>query len=104
MIKEVNDANFNDLVLKSDKTVVVDFWASWCGPCKMLAPIMEEVEGELKDNINFFKLNVDENPVSAQMYRVASIPTLIIFKNGKAVNSLIGFRPKESIVSILKKY
>lgn len=104
MIKEVNDANFNDLVLKSDKTAVVDFWASWCGPCRMLAPIMEEVENELKDNINFFKLNVDENPVSAQTYRVASIPTLLIFKNGKAVNSLIGFRPKDSIVSILKKY
>lgn len=105
MIKETNDSNFEKEVLgEMNKPVVVDFWASWCGPCKMLAPVMEEVEGELKDQVNFYKVNVDENPVVSQNFRIASIPTVMIFSKGKAVDALVGFRPKQSIVESIKKH
>lgn len=103
MVKEINDTNFEQEVLKNEGTVVVDFWASWCGPCKMLAPVMEEVEKELGDKVKFVKVNVDENPVASNSYKVASIPTLITFKQGQAVDMMVGFRPKDSIVESIKK-
>lgn len=103
MIKEVTDGNFNEEVIKADQVVVVDFWASWCGPCKMIAPIMEELLGEMTGKANFAKVNVDENPVLSQKYKIASIPTVLIFKNGEVVDSMVGFRPKQEINNTIIK-
>ena len=103
MVKEINDSEFQEEVINSSKPVVVDFWASWCGPCKMLAPVMEQVEETLGDKVNFVKINVDENPVSSNTYKVASIPTLIVFKGGNIVNTLVGFRPKQDIIANIEK-
>lgn len=104
MVKEINDSIFESEVLKSDKPVVVDFWATWCGPCKMLGPIIEEVSEELGDKVNFVKVNVDENPSSANEFKIASIPTVMVFKNGTPVDTLVGFRPKQSLVGEIQKH
>lgn len=104
MIKEINDNKFNEEVVNSDVPVVVDFWATWCGPCRMLAPVMEDISNELDGKAKFVKINVDENPVTSSQFRVASIPTLLIFNKGKVAETLVGFRPKESIVPVIKKY
>lgn len=101
MVKEINDNNFKEEVINSHKLVVVDFWAPWCGPCKMLAPIMEEVEKELGDKVNFVKLNVDENPVNSLNYRVSSIPTVLVFKGGNVANKFVGFKPKQEIIALI---
>ena len=103
MIKEVTDGNFNEEVIKVDQVVVVDFWASWCGPCKMLTPIMEELSEEMSKNAIFAKVNVDENPVLSQKYKVVSIPTVLIFKNGEAIDTMVGFRPKQDIKNTITK-
>lgn len=102
MVKEINDAAFNEAIKSG--TVVVDFWASWCGPCKMLGPVIEELSGELSDKASFLKLNVDDNPVTANVYRISSIPTVIVFKDGKIGETLVGFRPKAAIKGVLEKY
>ncbi|MBO1264731.1 MAG: thioredoxin [Clostridia bacterium] len=102
MIKAVNGESFEQEVLKNENLVLVDFWAPWCGPCKMLAPLFEELNDEIND-VEFVKLNVDENPQQAARYRVASIPTLLAFKNGNIVGQLVGFRPKEEIRAFIEK-
>lgn len=102
MVKEINDAAFNEAI--KNGIVIVDFWASWCGPCKMLGPVIEELSEELSDKADFLKLNVDDNPVTANVFRISSIPTVIIFKDGKIAETLVGFRPKAAIKSILEKY
>jgi thioredoxin 1 len=102
MIKAVNGESFEQEVLSNERLVLVDFWAPWCGPCKMLAPLFEELNDEI-DDVEFVKLNVDENPQQAARYRVASIPTLLAFKNGNIVGQLVGFRPKEEIRAFIEK-
>ena len=95
MVNEVNDSNFETEVLKSDKAIV-DFWAEWCAPCRILGPRLEELSNEIKD-IKFFKLNVDNNQQSAAKFEIRSIPTLLLFKNGQLVGKIIGALPKDSL-------
>ena len=92
--------NFKDEVLNSDIPVLVDFWATWCGPCRMVAPIVEEIADEYDGRIKVGKVNVDEEPELAMQFRVASIPTLMVFKNGKLVNTAVGYRPKADILAL----
>lgn len=95
--KEVTDGTFEAEVVKSPIPTLVDFWAPWCGPCRMVAPIVEELAGEYAGKVNFVKLNTDENPIVASRYGIRSIPTLLVFKNGTPVGQIIGFRPKSDI-------
>lgn len=102
MLEHVYDSNFESVVLNSKKPAIVDFWAQWCGPCKMLAPIINKVAQDLDGNVNVFKLDVDENPITANTYGISSIPTLVLFNEGKPVGKIVGFRPAEQIESIIK--
>ena len=102
MVADVTDQNFEQEVIKSTMPVLVDFWAPWCGPCRMVAPVIEKLSEEFKGKIKFCRLNVDENPKTAAQYRVMSIPTLIFFKNGKAVNTVIGAVPERTLQPKLK--
>lgn len=100
MINLTNE-NFEKEVISSKKPILVDFWASWCGPCQMIAPIVEEISNELSERIEVGKLNVDEQPEIAIKYDVMSIPTLILFKDGKVVNTIIGYHSKEEILEFI---
>jgi thioredoxin 1 len=102
--KPTTDQSFEKDVLQSSVPVLVDFWAEWCGPCKALGPKLEEIAGEMKDKITIAKLNVDENPTMPAKYGVRGIPTLILFKDGKEVDQIVGNHPKENILALLKKY
>lgn len=102
-VKEIRDVDFEQVVLKSDKPVLVDFWASWCGPCRMMAPVFEEVANEYSDKVVFCKINVDENPESPKKYGVRGIPTLILFKDGNVLNTIVGAVPKGQIEDLIKK-
>jgi len=95
------DQNFEEEVLESKIPVLVDFWAAWCGPCQMMEPVIEETAKELEGKAKVGKLNVDENPKIAEKYGIMSIPTLILFREGKAVKTLVGFRNKEEILNYL---
>lgn len=96
MVEHVNENEFVSKVIEFDGVAVVDFWAAWCGPCKMIAPIFEDVASELT-NCKFVKINVDESPSLAGKYQVASIPTIMVFKNGEPVKTLVGFMPKNQL-------
>lgn len=100
---KVTDANFQQEVLKSAIPVLVDFWAVWCGPCQMQGPIIEDIAKTMEGKIKVGKLNVDENPTTAQTYGVMSIPTLMIFKNGEVVKQMIGLQNKDLLVSEINK-
>lgn len=93
----VSDGNFDSDVLKSDKPVVVDFWAEWCGPCKMIGPALEEIAGELADQVTVAKLNIDDNPKTPAAYGVRGIPTLMLFKDGQVAATKIGALPKTDL-------
>jgi thioredoxin 1 len=95
---EITSANFNQEVLESEVPVLVDFWAPWCGPCKMLSPIIDQLAGEYGDKLKIVKVNVDENPDLAGDYGIMSIPTLILFKNGEEVETISGFMPKNKLM------
>jgi thioredoxin 1 len=101
--KIVTDANFETNVLKSAQPVVVDFWAEWCGPCKMVGPILEEIAAELQGQLTIAKMNVDENPTTPGKYGIRSIPTLIVFKNGQVVATKIGAVPKATLQAWIKE-
>lgn len=101
---EFKDSNFHEKIKNSDQVVVVDFWAPWCGPCRMLTPVMEEISENMSGKMVFGKVNVDENPVTANEFRVASIPTVLVFKNGEVVESMVGFRPKEQLMSVFERH
>jgi len=102
MITHVTDENFKEIVLDSDIPVLVDFWAAWCGPCKMLAPVIEQVSQNLGSKIKVVKMDVDANPITSMSYEIASIPTVVLFDQGKSVNKMIGFRPLDQIESAVK--
>lgn len=99
---ELYKETFEQEVLQSDITVLVDFWATWCGPCKMIAPIVKEIADEYDGKILVGKVNVDEEPDLTMQYNVSSIPTLMVFKNGQLVNKAIGYREKDEILKMLK--
>jgi thioredoxin 1 len=101
--KDVTDASFADDVLMSDKPVIVDFWAEWCGPCKMVAPILAEIAAE-NDGIVVAKLNVDENPQTAASYGITSIPTMNVYQGGQVVKTIIGAKPKAALLADLADY
>jgi|TARA_B110000914_G_C15343242_1_gene390291 thioredoxin 1 len=94
---KTNDQDFKADVLESDKFVLVDFWAEWCGPCKAIAPSLEEISEEMKDKLKVVKVNVDENPTVSQSYSIRSIPALMIFKNGEKVSEKMGALPKSAL-------
>jgi thioredoxin len=96
-VAKVSDADFDAQVLKSAEPVVVDFWAEWCGPCKMIAPALEELAGTMNGKVKIVKLNVDENPQTAAKYGIMSIPTLMLFKNGELASRQVGAAPKQKL-------
>lgn len=102
-VLKITKENYETEVLKSDKLVLIDFYADWCGPCKMMSPIIDEIAEEVGDKIKVGKINVDENQELAMEYEVMSIPTIIILQNGEVKNSLVGVREKEEIISCLEK-
>lgn len=101
-IYEVNDAGFKEEI--GSGLTLVDFWAPWCGPCKMIAPILEELAPEVEGKANIAKLNVDNNQATASEYEVMSIPTLILFKDGEPVDKVVGFQPKEQLAALIEKH
>jgi thioredoxin 1 len=102
--KSITDASFDADVLKSEKPVLVDYWAEWCGPCRMVAPILEEIAQEHGDKLEVVKLNIDENPQTAQRYGIMQIPTLGVFSGGEVVKQIIGAKPKAALLSELSEF
>lgn len=100
-VEVYTDDNFDEKVLQADKLTVVDFWAEWCAPCRMIAPTMEELAGENADKVNIGKLNVDENNKTATKYGIRSIPTLLFFKNGNILKQVVGVRGKEELQEVI---
>ena len=102
--KAVTDATFEAEVLKADKPVVVDYWAEWCGPCRMVGPVLEEIASEHGEKIAIVKLNVDDNPVVTQRYGIMNIPTMSVFKDGEVVKEIVGAKPKSALLRELADF
>lgn len=102
-VLEVGESSFDTEVLQADQPVIVDFWAAWCGPCLMMAPVFEELAGQYGDQMKFVKVDVDNNQQLAARYGIMSIPTLIIFKNGEPVEQIIGFRGKDHLEQVIQR-
>ncbi len=102
-IQNVTDQTFSQEV-EQGGTVLVDFWAPWCGPCKMIAPVLEQIDSEVGSSLKIVKVNVDENPESASRFGIMSIPTLLVFKDGQPVDKIVGFQPKEALMATLGKH
>ena len=103
MLKKINESEFEDEVLKNKKTVIVDFFATWCGPCQMLMPVLKEISEERND-IDIIEIDVDESRALAYKYEIEAVPTMIIFKNGTAIDRIGGFYPKNELEEVLKRY
>ena len=103
-IKAVTDADFETEVLKSDKPVLVDFWADWCGPCHLVSPILEEINAEHGDKLTFVKMDVDENPLTPAKYDVTGIPALNVYRNGEVVRQIVGAMPKAALLNELSEF
>ena len=104
MVKALITEDFEEKVLNSKKPVLVDFWASWCGPCRMLAPIVEKISNEMPDKFDFYKVNVDEESSLAAQYGIMSIPTLLVFKNGEMVEQSVGVKGESQLKAMLTEY
>jgi thioredoxin 1 len=102
LTRAVTDANFASDVLQADTPVLVDFWAEWCAPCRKVEPVLEEIANEMGDKVRIVKLNIDENPETARAYRVMSVPTLTVFKDGEPVQSVAGAKPKGDLVRLIE--
>jgi thioredoxin 1 len=100
---DISDDNFDSEVLKSDKPVLIDFWAEWCGPCKVLGPVIDEVSEDYSDRVKFVKLNIDDNPSNTQKFGIRGIPTLLLFKDGEKVDTSVGVLSKSELASFLDK-
>ncbi|MDX6229283.1 MAG: thioredoxin 1 [Frankiales bacterium] len=102
--KHVTDASFTADVLQSDKPVLVDFWAEWCNPCKLVSPVLEEIANEHAEKLTIVKLNIDENPETARAYQIMSIPTMSVFQGGQIVKNIVGAKPKAALLRDLEAY
>lgn len=100
-VVNLNSSNFEEEVTNSDKTVLIDFWASWCGPCKMMSPVVDQIAEELKDNVKVCKINIDEEQNLAIKYNVMSIPTFVVIKNGKETGRTIGVQDKQELINVI---
>ncbi len=104
LIEDINDSNFKHRVLENEKLVIVDFWAQWCGPCRKLGPILEQIQNEFIDDIKVVKVDADKNVNCAKEFGVISLPSILLFKDGELKETMVGMMPKSSIISNIKKY
>jgi thioredoxin 1 len=104
MTRAVTDETFKTEVLDNSKPVIVDYWAEWCGPCRMVAPVLEEIGNEYGDKLDVVKLNIDENPEVAQRYQIMAIPTMNVFKDGQVVKQIVGAKPKSALLRELAEF
>ncbi len=102
--KEINDANFEQEIINDGSLALVDFWAPWCGPCRQMSPVIDQISTEFEGKIKVVKINTDENTKTAQQYKISGLPSFVLFKDGEAKEILVGMRPKSALVSAIEKY